>query len=846
VLVGIVVVAHGEALAKGVVEVASQMTTGTDLPIAAAGGLEDGSMGTSLERIQQALDEVYSEDGVLVLMDLGSAVMTTEMLLEMLLPEQRARVRMSNAPLVEGAIAAAVAAAQGQGLDEVQRAAETAMDWPKIPEQAPATWDVQVPDAATGPVESVDLVVPNPVGLHARPAVLFVQKASQFDSQITVQNVTQNRRPVDAKSMMQVASQGTARQGEVIRIVAQGDDAGPALVALRELVEAGFGEMDVTEAVPAAAAPAPQPTVTLKVPEGPPPARLQGIAVSEGYVIGAAFVHRKRGRLLVERGYADDPGAEQERFRKALDVAFQQLEDIQQRVAADSDAQTARIFEFHRMMLRDADLVRAVEDRILNGRRTAEAAVDEVIAEWVDRFERLDDGLMRVRAADVRDVGDRVLSSLMGGGESDLSQLQEPVIVVADDLVPSETALLDRSKVLGLATALGGETSHTAILARMLGIPAVVGLGAGILAVSSGTTLALDGATGLVEIDPSPEIVRSYKDRQERLEAIQEEALECAQEPAITRDGRRVEVVANIGDVASAEEAVRHGAEGVGLLRTEFLYLERTTLPDEEEQFAAYRAIAEALGQRPLIVRTLDVGGDKQLPYLDIGPELNPFLGVRAIRLSLRRPDIFQPQLRAILRAGVGHTLKVMFPMVATREEILRARESLAQARRDLAAAGVLHAEQVEVGIMVETPAAAVLAPVLAAEVDFFSIGSNDLTQYTLAADRGNERLSHLYRGLDPAVVHLIRMVIDAGHASGKWVGLCGELAGQRNAIPILLGLGLDEFSMAPRAIPLAKRLIRKLHSAEVQALAEEVLTLRSAGEVEERMARFLGGIGEQ
>jgi phosphoenolpyruvate-protein phosphotransferase len=349
-----------------------------------------------------------------------------------------------------------------------------------------------------------------------------------------------------------------------------------------------------------------------------------------------------------------------------------------------------------------------------------------------------------------------------------------------------------------------------------------------------------------LEIDPSPEIVRSYKDRQKRLTAIQEEALECAQEPATTRDGRRVEVVANIGDVASAEEAVRHGAEGVGLLRTEFLYLERTTFPDEEEQFAAYRAIAEALGQRPLIVRTLDVGGDKQLPYLDVGPELNPFLGVRAIRLSLRRPDIFQPQLRAILRAGVGHTLKIMFPMVATWEEILRAKESLAQARRDLAAAGVPHAEQVEVGIMVETPAAAVLAPVLAAEVDFFSIGSNDLTQYTLATDRGNERLSHLYRGLDPAVLHLIRMVIDAGHASGKWVGLCGELAGQRNAVPILLGLGLDEFSMAPRAIPLAKRLIRKLHLAEMQALAEEVLTLRSAGEVEERMARFLGRIGEQ
>jgi phosphoenolpyruvate-protein phosphotransferase len=380
----------------------------------------------------------------------------------------------------------------------------------------------------------------------------------------------------------------------------------------------------------------------------------------------------------------------------------------------------------------------------------------------------------------------------------------------------------------------------------MLGIPAVVGLGAGLLAMTSGTMLALDGETGLVEVEPSPEVVRTYKARQERLMAVQAEALEHAQQPAVTRDGRTVEVVANIGDVASAREAIRYGAEGVGLLRTEFLYLERATLPDEEEQFAAYRAIAEVMAQRPLIVRTLDVGGDKQLPYLDIGPELNPFLGVRAIRLSLERMDIFQPQLRAILRAGAGHNLKIMFPMVATRDEILRAREALDQARHDLVTAGIPHAEGIEVGIMVETPASAILAPVLATEVDFFSIGSNDLTQYTLASDRGNDRLSHLYRPLDPSVLQLIRHVIEAAHASGKWVGLCGELAGQGAAIPILLGLGLDEFSMTPRAIPLAKRLIRRLDYSEMQGLARQVLDLGSATEVEAHMAEFVQEIGEE
>ncbi|MCR4405701.1 MAG: phosphoenolpyruvate--protein phosphotransferase [Anaerolineae bacterium] len=838
-MVGIVVVAHSQELAQGVCALASQMSARADLPIAAAGGLEDGSLGTSFDRIQQAVDAVYSDDGVLVLMDLGSAVMTTQMLLEMLSPERRERIRLSNAPLVEGAIAAAVAASLGDDLDKVQHAAETAMELPKIPQEAPLAPPMEAAPAPAGPSRSVELIVPNPVGLHARPAALFVQTAVQFKSKITVQNVSQNRQPVDAKSMMQVASQGTARQGERIRIVAQGDDADEAIAALRALVEAGFGEMEGVTAPPRLA---PPPVLTLTVPSGPPPSRVQGIGASEGYAIAPAFVYR-RPDLRVEQRPVDDPQAEINRFRQALDVASQQLDEIQQRVSAAADEQTGRIFEFHRMMLEDAELLRAVEGKIAAERCNAEFAVSEIISQWVNRFEGLGDELMRARAADVRDVGHRLLAILMGVEQPQLSRLPEPVIVVADDLVPSETALLDRERVRGLCTALGGSTSHTAILARMWGIPAVVGLGGAILTVSSGITLALDGETGVVEIDPSPETVNAYRTRQERLATVQAVAMERTEEPAVTRDGRQVEVVANIGDVDSAQEAIKYGAEGVGLLRTEFLYLERTTLPDEEEQFAAYRAIAEVMGQRPLIVRTLDVGGDKQLPYLDIGPELNPFLGVRAIRLCLERPDIFQPQLRAILRAGVGHNVKIMFPMVATREEILRAREALDQARRSLEADGVPFADQVEVGIMVETPAAAIAADILAPEVDFFSIGSNDLTQYTLAVDRGNERVGYLYHALDPAVLRLIRTVIEAGHAAGKWVGVCGEMAGQRMAIPILLGLGLDEFSMNPRAIPLAKHLIRQLEYRQAQALAQEVLALRDVAEVEARISQFLSDL---
>ncbi len=842
-MVGIIIVTHSDKLAEGVVAVASQMTAGQDVPIAAAGGMDDGGIGTSLEKIQSALDAAYSEDGVLILMDLGSAVMTTEMLLEMLPPQQRARIRMSNAPVVEGAIAAATAAAQGDDLDGVQRAAEAAMALPKIPEEAPLE-PLEKAVVPSGPVETVEILVPNPVGLHARPAALFVQTAAKFASQISVQNVTQNRRPVDAKSMMQVASQGTARQGETIRIEARGDDAQEAIAALRELVEAGFGEMEGVAPPPVRAAVAPRPGEALRIPEGPPPPRLAGIGVSEGYVVAPAFVYRRLASQ-VERRRVDDPEAEIQRFRHALRAALRQLESIQQTVSAETDEQTGRIFEFHGLMLKDDQLVQAIESSIRGGRWNAETAVQEVFADWAHRFAGLDDDLMRARAADVRDVGNRLLASLVGEGESDLSHLPGAVIVVAEDMAPSETVLLDRTKVSGLATAFGGETSHTAILARMLGIPAVVGLGPAVLAISAHTVLALDGEAGVVEVNPPPQVVSSYQTRQERWAAIQSEALTHAQEPAVTRDGRRVEVVANIGDVVSAQQAVRYGAEGVGLLRTEFLYLERSTLPSEEEQFEAYRAIVEALGRRPLIVRTLDVGGDKQLPYLDVGAEMNPFLGVRAIRLLLQRPDIFQPQLRAILRAAVGHNVKIMFPLVANREEILRAKEALQQARDELAEAGAAFADGVEVGIMVETPASAVLAPVLAEEVDFFSIGSNDLTQYTLASDRGNERLSYLYRPMDPAVLHLIRQVIEAGHAAGKWVGLCGELAGQRNAIPLLLGLGLDEFSMTPHAIPLAKHLIRQLDFGEMQTLAGEVLSLRSASEVEDYMARFLTRIGQ-
>lgn len=831
-MVGIVIVTHSQELADGVCALAGQMSAQSDLPIAAAGGLDDGGLGTSFEKIQRALDTVYSDDGVLILMDLGSAVMTTQMVLEMLPPEHQAHVRLSNAPLVEGAIAAAVSASLGDDLTRVQHAAETALEMPKIPQETPLAPPVEPPPTPTGPSQSVELVVPNPVGLHARPAVLFVQTASQFAAHITVQNVTHNRQIVDAKSMMQVVSQGTARQGERIRIVAQGEGAAEAIAALSALVEAGFGEMEGVEKVKESTAPSRSPL------PAPPPSCLQGIGASEGYAIAPASVYR-RPDLRVERGTVDDPQAEIDRFRQALDVARRQLVEVQHQVAATTDEQTGRIFEFHRMVLEDSELLRAVEDKIAAEHCNAEVAINDTTDRWVSRFENLGDELMHERATDVRDVGERVLRVLLGVTEDErsLSALPGPVIVVARDLTPSDTARLDREKVRGLCTAMGGATSHVAILARMWNLPAVVGLGDPLLQVADGTLLAIDGEAGMVEIEPPPDVVQAYQERETRRGALQAEALRQIGEPAVTQDGRRVEVVANVGDVASAREALEQGAEGIGLLRTEFLYLERATLPDEDEQVRVYRAIAEVMGQRPVILRTLDVGGDKPLPSIPRPEEANPALGVRAIRLSRLHPDLLRIQLRAILRAGVGHNLKVMFPLVATLDEVRWAKSLLRQAQKELAAEGVEHVREIEMGIMIETPAAALMADALAAEVDFFSIGSNDLTQYTLACDRGNENLGALYRPHDPAVLRLIARVIEAAHAAGKWVGLCGEMAGQRLTLPVLLGLGLDEFSMTPRAIPAARQLIRSLSVAEARQIAAHALSLTTASEVKEYLA---------
>jgi len=559
---------------------------------------------------------------------------------------------------------------------------------------------------------------------------------------------------------------------------------------------------------------------------------IQGIAASRGIATGPAFQFR-RADLCFARCAVEDPSAEWTRFQVALEVAGEQIARVCAIAEVECTPEEAAIFQAHALMLEDPELLEAVQTKIKRECINAESALNDATEMYVQLLESLADEYLRARAADVRDVTDRVLRILLGVAESPTAGLAVPSIILARDLTPSDTVMLDKSLVLGFCIAEGGATSHTAILARGLGLPAIVGAGPEVLGIADSATLVLDGSDGTLLVEPDKETIARYRARQMAAATVLAQARERAGEPAVTRDGHRVEVVANIGNVEGAHAALEAGAEGVGLLRTEFLYLERAHLPNEEEQYHAYRAIADVFGDLPVILRTLDIGGDKELPYLDLPREVNPFLGVRAIRLCLARPELFRPQLRAALRAGAGRNLKVMFPMVATVAEVRAARAALEQCRAELLAEGQLVAEGMEVGIMVEIPAAAVMADQLAAEVDFFSIGTNDLSQYTMAADRVNAGVAPLASGFQPAVLRLVRDVIAAAHAQGKWVGLCGELAGEPLAIPILLGLGLDEFSMNPPAIPPAKQIIRTLTLDEAQEVAQAALELDSPDAVQ-------------
>lgn len=569
---------------------------------------------------------------------------------------------------------------------------------------------------------------------------------------------------------------------------------------------------------------------------------LNGIAASNGIAIAKAY-RLIEPELSTSKRTIEVPADEQARFRAAIETSKQELESIRDKAEKDLGADKAAIFEAHLLVLSDPELLTPIEDRIKTESINAEFALKETADMFVMMFEQMDNEYMRERAADIRDVTKRVLAHLLGVQIPNPSMIAEEVIVIAEDLTPSDTAQLNRQFVKGFTTDVGGRTSHSAIMARSMEIPAVVGTKAATAEIQNGDLVIVDGLTGVVHINPTPELVKRYEDEYTAYEAQKAEWAKLVNEPTVSVDGKQVELVANIGTPKDITGVIQNGGEGVGLYRTEFLYMGRDQLPTEDEQFEAYKAVLEGLSGKPVVVRTLDIGGDKELPYLNLPKEMNPFLGHRAIRLCLEEQEIFRTQLRALLRASSFGNLKIMFPMIATLGEFRQAKAILEEEKQELLKNGVSVSDHIEVGIMVEIPSTAVMADTFAKEVDFFSIGTNDLIQYTMAADRMNEQVSYLYQPYNPAILRLVKMVVDAAHKEGKWAGMCGEMAGDEVAIPLLLGLGLDEFSMSATSILKARSLITKLSQSEMESLAVSVLAMDTndavKAAVEDAVAKF-------
>jgi phosphoenolpyruvate-protein phosphotransferase/dihydroxyacetone kinase phosphotransfer subunit len=827
-VVGLVIVSHSAELADGVVELAREMG-GEGVRVEAAGGLDDGSVGTDAARVQAAIERAMSDDGVLVLMDLGSALMSAEMATEML--AGNGRTLLSEAPLVEGAVAAAAVARGGASLEEVAAEARgaLAMKSSQLGAEEPTPGEA----VAAGPAEAeVRLPVVNEIGLHARPAALVVELASRFDADLRLRKAG-GPGPVTARSLTGLMTLG-ARLGDELLATASGPQAAEALTALEGLAREGFGEGVAAGGAPPTASPRAAEEAEPYVPEAaeqPAPGTvLTGIAASAGLAVAPAR-HLETGPQPPPEREADGVDAESERLERGLAGARAAIERDRDGLNARGAAAEAAIFSAHLALLDDEALLAPARAAIERG-ATAERAWFDATEDAASTYRNLEEPVLRERAADVEDVGRRVVAAIVGDGGP--AALTEKGIVIAGELTPADAAALDTSLVRGIATARGTPTAHAAILARALGIPAVVGLGPAVLAVPAATPLLLDGHHGAVHVAPADELVRSAQQRQERSAARRAAALEHAREPAMTRDGTGIEVVANLDDPDDVETAVELGAEGVGLLRTEFLFLEQPTLPSEQAQAERLAAIAGALGGRPLIVRTLDVGADKPLPALPMDPEDNPFLGVRGIRLSLERPELLATQLRAILRVAAEHPVKVMFPMVATVAEVREAFALLDEARVQTGVDAPL-----ESGIMVEVPAAALLSERLGRHVDFFSIGTNDLTQYTMAAERGNARVASLLAGPQPSVLRLVRETVRGADAHGRWVGVCGELAGDPPAALLFAGLGVRELSMAPRLVPEVKAALRSVRLDDAREAAERALAAEHADEAR-RLAEAL------
>ncbi len=808
-MVGLVVVAHSEVLARAAVDLAMEMVAGQPPPRVgiAAGAALDGSFGTDAIAVKAAIEQVDDGDGVVVLMDLGSAVLSTETALDFIDPELRRRVHLAPAPLVEGLVAAVVQAAAGAPAEVVVREAVAGLHGK----------EVHLGSAAVPPDEALDLAgervtftVTPPHGLHARPAARLVAAVKRFDASVQIRNVTTGSGFAPAASLSRVAAIG-ARQGHEVEVVAAGPQARRVLDELQALAGRDFDQ--------ASAAP-------------PPPATAAGMPLpaSPGIGIGPKWTVREDDIVLPEPT-TTDPAAEWGNLQAALASTRAEIGRTRDRLGGAADRASAAIFDAHELLLDDDEIAQAVRAAIDEGLPAAVAwktKLDAIELEWA----QLADPYLNARAADVRAVRNQLLRHLLGMEHRVASQQG---ILVAPELTPAEVAQLDAAVVSGIATAHGSPTSHTAILAQSLGIPAVVAAGTAVLEIADGTAMIIDGGDGTVLIDPSTATIEQYRAKRQQQTAAAAASRRRAHEPAATTDGVSIEVAANIGAAADVAAVAASGADAVGVLRTEFFFINRRQPPTPEEQEAEYRQIAEAIGGRRLTIRTLDVGGDKPIAYIPMPEEDNPFLGIRGIRLSLLHPELLQQQLTAIVRVAQDLPISVMFPMITAVAELEQALAALDEVYTQLGG----RPEQLEVGMMVEVPAVAANAAAFASRVDFVSIGTNDLAQYALAAERGNEQVAHLADALDPGVLRLIRSVTTA--AGDTKVAVCGELASDLTAVPILVGLGVDELSVTRFALPGVKDEVRRWSHADAATLAAEALDLESAAEVRALVGRRRG-----
>lgn len=567
---------------------------------------------------------------------------------------------------------------------------------------------------------------------------------------------------------------------------------------------------------------------------------IKGIAASDGVAIAKAYLLVEPDLTFDKNEKVTDVEGEVAKFNSAIEASKVELTKIRNNAEVQLGADKAAIFDAHLLVLDDPELIQPIQDKIKNENANAATALTDVTTQFVTIFESMDNEYMKERAADIRDVSKRVLSHILGVELPNPSMIDESVVIVGNDLTPSDTAQLNKEFVQGFATNIGGRTSHSAIMSRSLEIPAIDGTKSITQEVKQGDMIIVDGLNGDVIVNPTEDELIAYQDKRERYFADKKELQKLRDADTVTVDGVHAELAANIGTPNDLPGVIENGAQGIGLYRTEFLYMGRDQMPTEEEQFEAYKEVLEAMGGKRVVVRTLDIGGDKELSYLNLPEEMNPFLGYRAIRLCLAQQDIFRPQLRALLRASVYGKLNIMFPMVATINEFREAKAILLEEKENLKNEGHDISDDIELGIMVEIPATAALADVFAKEVDFFSIGTNDLIQYTLAADRMSERVSYLYQPYNPSILRLVKQVIEASHKEGKWTGMCGEMAGDETAIPLLLGLGLDEFSMSATSILKARRQINGLSKNEMTELANRAVDCATQEEVIELVNNYV------